>query len=128
MKHLVTDKDTICALATAHGIGAISVIRISGAQAISITKKIAAFLPETPESHKIYYGFLLGVENQRPLDEVLISYFQNGRSFTGEDCLEISCHGSSILVDEILRNLILAGARPAERGEFTYRAFMSGRI
>jgi tRNA modification GTPase len=128
MRILATDRDTICALATAHGIGAISVIRISGARAIEITRKIAAFLPSKPESHKIYYGFLEAVESKRPIDEVLVSYFQEGRSFTGEDCLEISCHGSALLVDEILRNLIVAGARAAERGEFTYRAFMHGRI
>lgn len=128
MRLLETDKDTICALATAHGIGAISVIRISGARAVEITRKLAAFLPEKPESHKIYYGYLHATDSSSALDEVLISYFQAGRSFTGEECLEISCHGSDILVDEILRHLLLAGARPAERGEFTYRAFMNGRI
>lgn len=125
---LATDKDTICALATAHGIGAISVLRISGPRAVEITRKLAAFLPEKPESHKIYYGFIQAFDSLQALDEVLISYFQHGRSFTGEECLEISCHGSDLLVDEILRNLLLAGARPAERGEFTYRAFMNGRI
>jgi len=128
MRILATDKDTICALATAHGIGAISVIRISGARAVEITRKLAAFLPEKPESHKIYYGFLTSTEVGTALDEVLIAYFQEGRSFTGEECLEISCHGSELLVDEILRNLLLAGARPAERGEFSFRAFMNGRI
>lgn len=128
MRPLETDKDTICALATAHGIGAISVIRISGARAVEYIRKIAAFLPEKPESHKIYYGFLHAVGTAEPLDEVLVSYFQEGRSFTGEETFEISCHGSEVLVDEILRNLVLAGCRPAERGEFTYRAFMSGRI
>jgi len=128
MRILETDKDTICALATAHGIGAISVIRLSGARAIEIIRTIAAFFPEKPESHKIYYGVLHAVGSERPLDEVLVSYFKTGRSFTGEDCIEISCHGSSLLVDEILRELITAGARPARRGEFTYRAFMNGRI
>lgn len=128
MRILATDKDTICALATAHGIGAISVIRISGARAVQITRKLAAFLPEKPESHKIYYGYLKSSSEGTALDEVLISYFAQGRSFTGEDCLEISCHGSDVLVDEIIRHLLLAGARPAERGEFTFRAFMNGRI
>lgn len=128
MRILATDRDTICALATAHGTGAISVIRISGARAIEITRKIAAFLPTNPESHKIYYGFLEAVDSKSAIDEVLVSFFKEGRSFTGEDCLEISCHGSGLLVDEILRNLISAGARAAERGEFTYRAFMNGRI
>ena len=128
MRILATDKDTICALATAHGIGAISVIRISGARAVEITRKLAAFLPEKPESHKIYYGYLKSADANSAIDEVLISYFAEGRSFTGEECLEISCHGSDVLVDEILRHLLLSGARPAERGEFTYRAFMNGRI
>lgn len=128
MRILATDKDTICALATAHGIGAISVIRISGARAVEITRNIAAFLPEKPESHKIYYGYLKSSHDGTALDEVLISFFAKGRSFTSEDCLEISCHGSDILVDEIIRHLLQAGARPAERGEFTFRAFMNGRI
>ncbi len=120
--------ETICALATAHGIGAISIVRISGARAGEITRKIAAFLPKELESHKIYYGFLKRLDGDQPVDEVLVSYFAEGRSFTGETSFEISCHGSQILVDEILRNLCEAGARPAERGEFTARAFMNGRI
>lgn len=144
MRRLETDReaaiaavqgaDTICALATAAGIGAISVIRVSGPKAVEITRKVAAFLPEKPESHKIYYGFLqeLGEGSDTPdaafIDEVLVSYFQEGRSFTGEASFEISCHGSEVLVDSILRNLIKAGARPARRGEFTCRAFMNGRI
>ncbi|NJL23942.1 MAG: tRNA uridine-5-carboxymethylaminomethyl(34) synthesis GTPase MnmE [Calothrix sp. SM1_5_4] len=128
MRLLETDKDTVCALATAHGIGAISVIRISGTRAVEITRKLAAFLPENPESHRIYYGILRSAAGDRPLDEVLISYFKAGRSFTGEATCEISCHGSEAVVNEILRNLLEAGARPARRGEFTYRAFMHGRI
>lgn len=128
MRSLTRDKDTICALATAHGLGAISVIRISGPKAAEVIRKIAAFLPESLESHKIYYGVLKDVENQEPLDEVLVSAFLGGRSFTGENAFEISCHGSEAVVSEILRNLVLAGARPAERGEFTYRAFMNGRM
>lgn len=128
MSPLETDKDTICALATAHGIGAISVIRISGKQAAEITRKLAAFLPRQAESHKVYYGILRAIGSGDPIDEVLLSYFQEGRSFTGETTVEISCHGSEAVVDEILRNLILAGARPARRGEFTYRAFIHGRL
>lgn len=128
MRSLTRDKDTICALATAHGLGAISVVRISGPKAAEIIRRIAAFLPENLESHKIYYGVLKDVENQEPLDEVLVSAFLGGRSFTGETAFEISCHGSEAVVNEILRNLVLAGARPAERGEFTYRAFMNGRM
>lgn len=127
MRSLARDTDTICALATAHGVGAISVLRVSGPRAIGITRSLAPFVPEIPESHRVYYGILKSAGGES-LDEVLISYFRAGRSFTGEDTCEISCHGGEVIVDEILRELIGAGARPAERGEFTYRAFMSGRI
>jgi tRNA modification GTPase len=131
MRPLETDKDTICALATAHGLGAISILRVSGPDSETIVRKLAPFLPDSLESHKIYYGMLRGLGSSSgdgPLDEVLISYFQTGRSFTGEASFEISCHGSDVIVEEILRHLILAGARPAERGEFTCRAYMNGRI
>lgn len=122
------DHDSICALSTAQGLGAISVIRISGPKAAAITRTVAAFLPEHPESHKIYYGLLKDPTTGDAIDEVLIAYFQGGRSFTGEQTCEISCHGSETIVNEILAQLVRAGARPAERGEFTYRAFMNGRI
>lgn len=129
MRLSVTDSgDCICALATAHGIGAISVIRLSGSQAPTIIRRLAGFLPQNLESHKIYYGIMTSLDGSRPLDEVLISYFQNGRSFTGETTFEISCHGSDVIVNDILEELVSAGARPARRGEFTYRAFMNGRL
>lgn len=128
MRHSETDKDAICALSTAHGIGAISVVRVSGVKSAAIVKKLAAFLPDQLESHKIYYGILKTADGVRAVDEVLISYFAQGRSFTGEPVFEISCHGSESVVNEILRELVSAGCRPAERGEFTYRAFMSGRL
>lgn len=120
--------ETICALATAHGIGAISVLRISGSRAVEITRRLAGFLPENLESHKIYYGIMKSADGARPLDEVLISYFANGRSFTGETTFEISCHGSEAIVNDILQELVVAGCRAARRGEFTYRAFMNGRL
>jgi tRNA modification GTPase len=128
MRPLETDKDTICALATAHGIGAISVIRLSGEQAIPICRMIATFLPAHLESHKIYYGFLQALDTGLPVDEVLLAYFERGRSYTGESTFEISCHGGEILANQILHQLVAAGARPAQRGEFTSRAFMNGRI
>lgn len=121
------DQDTICALATARGLGAISVVRVSGPRAEPIVRQIASFLPVNLESHRVYYGVLRNAASE-PIDEVLISYFQPGRSFTGEAVFEISCHGSEAVVEEILRQLVAAGARPADRGEFTYRAFMQGRI
>jgi tRNA modification GTPase len=121
------DQDTICALATAHGLGAISVIRLSGKRAIEVARKTATFLPENLESHKIYYGVLKDAAGAA-LDEVLVSYFAQGRSFTGEASFEISCHGSEAIVNEILQALVSFGARPSERGEFTYRSFMNGRM
>jgi len=128
MRELSQDNDTICALATAPGAGAIAVIRVSGDLSENIVRKIAPFLPQQLESHKIYYGFLLDGQSASPIDEVLISYFEKGRSFTSEKSFEISCHGGAVISQIVLRHLVEAGARPAMRGEFSYRAFMSGRI
>lgn len=125
---LSADTDTICALATAHGLGAISIIRVSGPSSESVVRKLAGHLPEKLESHKIYYGILRSVDGSEAIDEVLVSYFATGKSFTGETTFEISCHGSETIVANTLRELIAAGARPAKRGEFTYRAFMNGRL
>ncbi len=128
MELLNRDKDTICAPATGPALGAISVIRISGPETVEIVRRLAEFLPPQLESHKIYYGHLGTIDSHREMDEVLVSYFAKGRSYTGESTCEISCHGNSFIVDEVLRQLVLAGARMAERGEFTYRAFMNGRL
>jgi tRNA modification GTPase len=108
------------------------VIRVSGPRSLEITRTIASFLPVKIESHKVYFGTL----HTRPqetskfedLDEVLITYFQKGRSFTGEEVLEISCHGNPQICERILNQLIQSGARAADRGEFTYRAFMNGNV
>ncbi|MCB0411541.1 MAG: tRNA uridine-5-carboxymethylaminomethyl(34) synthesis GTPase MnmE, partial [Bdellovibrionales bacterium] len=104
----------------------------SGADAAQIVRQICPFLPDKPESHRIYYGFLTKFEegNSSPLklDEVLLSYFEAGRSFTGEQTLEISCHGGRFLSSLILQQLVAAGARVAQPGEFTQRAFLNQRI
>lgn len=118
--------DTICAIATPPGFGGISVVRVSGMNAIALTRKFCSFLPENLESHRVYYGLF---KNQKyDVDEVLVTFFKKGKSFTGDDTCEISCHGSPSVTKEILKEIIGAGARLAERGEFTYRAFMCGRI
>lgn len=122
------DKDTICAVSTPHGVGGISVIRVSGPDAFLITKKACSFLPGRPESHRVYFGYLRNTQTGDEIDEVLVTYFQTGRSFTGEEVLEISCHGSPHICQSILQELISSGARPADRGEFTYRAFMNGKL
>lgn len=118
-------EDTICAIATPPGQGGISVIRISGGRARTLIRKFCSFLPENLESHRVYYGTF---KNDKDVDEVLVTFFQKGKSFTGEDTCEVSCHGSPAVTQEILNLLLVSGARLAERGEFTYRAFMSGRI
>ncbi|MDR0272662.1 MAG: tRNA uridine-5-carboxymethylaminomethyl(34) synthesis GTPase MnmE [Clostridiales bacterium] len=114
--------DTIAAIASAHGQGAIGVIRISGAGAAGIVKKFFFPLPKTFESHKMYYGNILDI------DEVMICYFKSPRSFTREDCVEIFCHGGMFVLSQVLSAVIENGARLAEPGEFTKRAFLNGRI
>lgn len=123
------ESQTIHALATPMGRSGIAVLRISGPGAVSVVRKIAPFIPAEVESHRVYYGHLesLLISGHR-LDEVLLTPFLGGRSFTGEECVEISCHGNPVIIDEIQKELIHAGSLPAEPGEFTYRAFMNGRL
>lgn len=122
------DADTICAVSTPPGVGGISVLRISGSKALAIVQLIAGFLPKAPESHKVYFGTLEAKTNGQALDEVLVTYFAKGKSFTGEETLEISCHGNPQICRAIMNELISMGARAADRGEFTYRAFMNNKI
>lgn len=119
---------TICAVSTPPGFGGIAIVRVSGPAVVRVVRQVASFLPEKPESHRIYYGFLKHPQNQKKIDEVLISFFERGRSFTNEDVCEISCHGNPLICDEILQSLVLSGASIADRGEFTFRAFMNGRL
>jgi tRNA modification GTPase len=121
------DQDTICAVSSPAGIGGVSLIRISGPNALKATKKIARFLPSQPESHKIYFGKILSLDGQE-IDESLVSFFKQGKSYTGEETLEISCHGNPLISRNIIRALVDSGCRPAEKGEFTYRAFMNGKL
>lgn len=119
--------DTIVALSTAQGISAIAVIRLSGGDAFSIVEKCfkGPSLAEKP-SHTIHFGSLW--DGDRMIDEVLVSLFRNPRSFTKEDSVEISCHGSPVVIKEVLKVLLEHGARLAEPGEFTKRAFLNGRF
>lgn len=119
--------DTICAVATPPGQGGISVIRVSGSKAFECTRKLASFLPAVPESHHCYFGTLKSPQLEK-LDEVVVTCFAAGRSFTNEETTEISGHGSPLIMGQILQELLKLGVRMAEPGEFTYRAFASGRI
>ena len=128
MSILVGDEDTICALSTPEGLGGIAVIRVSGSSAVVVTKKLCRFLPDQLESHKVYYGVLKSPVDDAPIDEVLITFFKEGKSFTGEEVIEISSHGSPYLVSTILSTLTQVGCRMAKPGEFSYRAYLNGRI
>jgi len=119
--------DTIIALATPPGIGAIGVIRLSGKQSINIVNGLFPKKDLSRQtSHTIHVGFL--VEDDNPLDEAVISLFKAPRSYTGEDVVEISCHGSPYLQQQVMDACIRQGARVARPGEFTFRAFINGKL
>jgi tRNA modification GTPase len=119
--------DTIIALATAQGISAIAVIRLSGSEAIAITDKLFKGKKlDKQETHTIHFGNL--VDGEKIIDEVLVSIFKEPNSFTKENAVEISCHGSPVIVKEIIKVFLKNGARLAEPGEFTKRAFLNGRF
>lgn len=120
------DEDTICALATAPGIGAIAIVRVSGRDAFAVSRRIARFLPEDIESHKAYFGTLHG--SQGALDEALVTCFAEGRSFTGEESVEFSVHGGTQISGKLVEELLSCGSRLAKAGEFTYRAYLNDRI
>ena len=122
---------TIAAIATPAGMGAIAVIRLSGAQSFEICEKV--FIPKTKgillsnqPANTVHFGEI--ADEGKVVDEVLVSLFKGPRSFTGEDTIEISCHGSTVIQKEILQLLIKNGAVPAEPGEFTLRAFLNGKM
>lgn len=120
--------NTVCAVSTPHGKGGISVIRISGKDAIRITSAVTESKKsiEEAESHTVI--FAKAVHDGKYIDECLVSVFREPNSFTGEDVCEISCHGSIISVSRIMEALIENGASPAGKGEFTKRAFMNGKM
>jgi tRNA modification GTPase len=126
--------DTIAAVSTPHGEGGISVIRVSGMKAFEIVSGIFSksktdFKPfnfEDAESHTIHFGYIF--ENGKIADEVLASVFKNPNSYTGEDVIELSSHGGTFVTQKILINVLSAGARHAEPGEYTKRAFLNRRI
>jgi len=125
------DQSTICAISTSPGVGAIAIIRLSGSEAISITDKIFRS-PKTGKllvnqaANTVHFGRL--VYQNETIDEVVVSVFKAPHSFTGENIVEISCHGSTYIQQKILEVLIENGARMALPGEFTQRAFLNGKM
>ncbi len=122
----VMEQDTICALATPPG-GAIAVVRVSGPEAVGITDCIFSGNLKKAKGYSIHFGNVIDADGKE-LDEVLVSVFRSPHSYTGEDSTEISCHGSPYIVGRLLESLILSGARQAEPGEYTMRAFMNGKM
>lgn len=122
--------DTIIALATPAGVGAISVIRLSGDEAIQIASRFFRSVRgkrlEDQKSHTIHLGHI--TEDEKVLDQVLVSIFKNPHSYTGENVVEISCHGSSYIQQEIIQLFLKNGCRMADNGEFTMRAFLNGKM
>ncbi len=118
--------DTIAAISTSLGIGAISIVRMSGTDAIKIANKIFSKDLENVKSHTINYGFIK--ENGEVIDEVLISVMKAPHTYTTENIIEINCHGGITTTNKVLETLLKNGARLAEPGEFTKRAFLNGRI
>ena len=126
----MVNQETIIALATPNGLGAISVIRISGNNSIKITEKLFKSnknkLLSNQKSHTVHLGHIM--KENHELDEVLITLFKGPNSYTGEDTIEISCHGSTYIQKEIINLFIDNGIRIANPGEFTLRAFLNGKM
>ncbi|NMH85888.1 tRNA uridine-5-carboxymethylaminomethyl(34) synthesis GTPase MnmE [Flavivirga algicola] len=124
------NQDTIVALATPSGAGAIAVIRLSGKEAISIAEKqfksVSGKLLSKQSTHTIHLGHI--VDRDKTLDEVLVSIFKDPNSYTGENVVEISCHGSNYIQQEIIQLFLRQGCRMATAGEFTLRAFLNGKL
>jgi tRNA modification GTPase len=119
--------DVICALATPTGIGAIGVIRISGKDCLQLISPIFSKNLADKQSHSLHFG-TISTKNSEIIDEVLISVFKDGKSFTGEESAEIACHGSNYILQRVLGLLLEQGCRMAEPGEFTMRAFLNGKM
>lgn len=119
--------DIICALATPQGPGAIGVIRVSGRGALELTDRYFSGSLQGAASHTLHFGTFRDASDQL-VDEVLISVFAEGRSYTGEESAEISCHGSPYIQQQILQILTASGCRIAQPGEFTQRAFLNGKL
>ena len=120
-------QDTICALATASGVGAISVIRLSGPEAISICDKVFSTKDLSEQlSHTVHFGTIRNAD--KIVDEVLVTVFKAPYSYTGENVVEVSCHGSVYIQNQLIQLFLKKGARMAKAGEYTLRAFSNGKM
>jgi tRNA modification GTPase len=124
---MIHSDDTICALATPNGVGAIAMIRVSGKSTRTIISSNFSKGLTTCSSHTVHFGYFKSLTEEL-IDEVLISVFDHGKSFTGEESAEITCHASPYIQQQIIQTLIASGCRLAEPGEFTMRAFINGKL
>ena len=124
--------DTICGIATPLGEGGISIIRVSGSDSLKVINKIFKGKNSSNildmKSYTMRYGYICDIDSKVEIDEVIISYMKGPRSFTAEDVVEVNCHGGVVSTGRVLEEIIKVGARIAEPGEFTKRAFLNGRI
>ncbi len=119
--------DTIAAISTPVGAGAIGIVRLSGPDALAIAQGLFAGVA-TPQSHRAHLGLIRHPESGQPLDQALLLYMQTPHSFTGEDVVEFHCHGGVHLLRTVLNLCLQSGARPASPGEFSQRAFLNGKL
>ncbi len=119
--------DTICSPITPPGYSGVAVIRVSGEKAFSATQRLIENKGLRFESHKTYLTSIIDSEDKK-IDQVLITAFEKGKSFTGDETVEISCHGNPLLVNAIIKRYLEEGCRTAERGEFSFRAYYNGKI
>ena len=122
------DVDTIASVSTAPGVGAIGVVRVSGPGALPVLLRIAPELPRAPEPRRATLIRLVDPEDGAPLDRALATFFEGPASYTGEDMVELSCHGGWLVPELVLDACLRAGARRAEPGEFTRRAYLRGKL
>lgn len=122
------NKNDICALSTANGVSAIAVLRVSGPNSLTILKKLCRLSEKKSiKPRNVFLAYIFDSENNK-IDQVLVTYFEDKHSYTGESSFEVSCHGSPTIIKSILNRMNELGARSAEPGEFTYRAFLNNKI
>lgn len=129
MAQTLTEFDTIAAISTPIGEGGISIVRMSGEDAVKIANEVfkGANLAKVP-THTIYYGHIIDPDTGETIDEAMVTVLRAPKTFTREDIVEINCHGGIVVTNRILQLLLSHGARMADPGEFTKRAFVNGRI
>ena len=124
----IIQKSAIAAIATPVGEGGIAVIRVSGKDAISLVNKAFQGRDLTSlDSHTVHFGKIID-KNKLPVDEVLVTLFHSPRSYTGEETVEISCHGGVLVTQKVLETILSLGVKAAEAGEITQRAFLHGKL